>query len=182
MNRIGIIFGRINEVLTQIDELPNPVYWHLFDVSQICALLALNRDENAELAAIAGLLHDISKLHGFDREPYISQYKNSDEEHPARCAVVAMKILVELDITSAEENQIICNAIRKHGDKNNIDTPFDEILKDADLFRGPLFMPSTSSSDELISAYNYINSKSTRPPRWDRICQELGIINRRPNI
>jgi putative nucleotidyltransferase with HDIG domain len=182
MNRIGIIWGRINEICMRTDDTPNPVYWHLFEVSQIAAFLALNRNENAELAAIAGLLHDISKLKGFEAEPYYAKQRNSSEKHPAEGAEIAMKMLVELGITSAEENAIICNAIKKHGDKDNIDTPFDEILKDADMFRGPLFISSNASPDEITSAYSYVNSISNRPPRWDRICKELGIINRRPDI
>ena len=32
---------------------------HLYGVSQACVLIALKRNENAELAAAAGMLHDI---------------------------------------------------------------------------------------------------------------------------
>jgi putative nucleotidyltransferase with HDIG domain len=180
MNRIGKIWKRINEIFTRIDDAP-PVYGHMVQVSQICAIFALNRGENAELAAIAGLLHDISKLQGYDIEPYASQHGDSHDEHAAEGADIAMKMLVELDITSAEENEIICNAIKRHADKYSIDTPFDEILKDADMFRGPLFISSKASTDEIKDAYGYVNSKSSYPPRWDRICEEFGITNRRPN-
>ena len=183
MNRIGMIWGRINEICTQTGKSPNPVYWHLFEVSQISSLLALNRGENAELAAIAGLLHDIAKLQGFDLKPYNAQHGDSSEKHPAESADIALKMLVELGITSAEENEIICNSIKKHGDKDNIDTPFDEILKDADIFtRGPLFVSSKDSPDEIKSAYNYVNGNGVRSLRWDKMCQELGMINLRPVI
>ena len=184
MNRIGIVWGKINEICMRSGEMPNPVYWHMFEVSQISALLALNRDENAELAAIAGLLDDISKLRGFDAEPYNARQGHSSEKHAAEGADIAMKILAELGVTSAEENEMICDAIRKHGDKNNIDAPLDEILKDADIFtRGPLFVSSNDSSDEIKSAYVYVNgkgSRSSRSSRWDKVCKELGIVNRRP--
>lgn len=49
----GILQNTVNEVERKSG------YKHLYGVSQACAILAMKRNENVELAIIAGLLHDI---------------------------------------------------------------------------------------------------------------------------
>ena len=158
MSRIAALHKKINSIFTRINEVP-PKYPHLIEVSQACALLAVKRGQNAELATMAGLLHDIAVLRSHDIEPY-TIHGVTGENHAAMSAEIAMEILLEIGLTSPEENEIICNAVKKHADKNNTDTPFDEVLKDADVFAHGL-------SD--------INLKNFRGHRWDNVCLELGI-------
>ena len=60
--------SRIEKVRELVDEIllnmSDPAerrcaYLHLYGVAQACALLALKRGEDVELAVIAGMLHDI---------------------------------------------------------------------------------------------------------------------------
>nr|MCR5106877.1 metal-dependent phosphohydrolase [Lachnospiraceae bacterium] len=44
----------------------------------------------------------------------------------------AREILEKLDMTTTEETDMICSAIYHHDDKGNVDSPMDEVLKDAD--------------------------------------------------
>jgi HD superfamily phosphodiesterase len=132
-------------------------------VSQACALIALKRGENAELATIAGLLHDIASLKNHDIEPFKTHGLTS-ANHAEKGAGIAMEILVGMNITTLQENEIICSAIRKHSDKDVIDTPFDEVLKDADV---------------LAHGISNIDSRNFRGCRWDKVCQEFGIDNLR---
>jgi len=160
MSRIEELRKKINIIFTRINEMP-PKYSHLIEVSQVCALLAIKRGENAELATMAGLLHDIAVLRSHDAEPY-KIHGVTGENHAVISADIAMEMLLEMSLTSMEENEIICEAIKKHADKNNVDTLFDEVLKDADVFAHGL-------SD--------ISLKNFRGYRWDKVCQELGINN-----
>lgn len=160
MGRIGELHNQISTIFTRINEMP-PVYIHMCGVSQACAIIAVKRGENAELATMAGLLHDIASLRNHDVEPY-KVHGLTPLNHAEMGAEIAMSILVELNLTSEQENEIICGAIRKHSDKDNIDTPFDEVLKDADVFAHGL---------------GDVTSKNFRGSRWDKVCQELGINN-----
>ena len=162
MGRVGEIYNYINTIFTRINEMP-PVYMHMLGVSQACSLIAVKRGENAELAVIAGLLHDIASLRNHDAEPY-KVYGLTPQNHAEISAEIAMSILLELNLTSEQENGIICGAIKKHSDKDNIDTPFDELLKDADVFAHGL---------------GDITSKNFRGYRWDKVCQEFGMSNSR---
>lgn len=160
MSRVGEVWKRVKKIFTRINEMPN-VFPHLCGVSRICVLLAVKRGENVELAEMAGVLHDIAYLYNLDVEPYNIQGITS-QNHAEMGAEIAMQILLEINLTSEQENEIICGAIRKHDDKNNIDTPFDELLKDADVF------------DHGLCS---IMAKKFRGERWDKVCQELGMNN-----
>lgn len=160
MSRIEELHKKINTIFTRINEMP-PKYSHLIEVSQICALLAVKRGENAELATMAGLLHDIAVLRNYDVEPY-KIHGVTGENHAVISATIAMEILLDIGLTSTDENEIICDAIKKHADKDNTDTIFDEILKDADVFAHGL---------------RDIALKNFRGYRWDKVCQELSINN-----
>lgn len=151
MGRIEELHKKIDIIFTRINEKP-PKYPHLIEVSQACALLALKRGENAELATMAGLLHDIAVLRNHEGV--------TGENHAALSANIAMEILLEMGLTSTEENEIICTAIKKHADKDTMDTGFDEVLKDADVFAHGL-------SD--------ITQRNFRGYRWDKVCREMGI-------
>ena len=160
MGRVGEIYNYINTIFTRINAMP-PVYTHMLGVSQACSLIAVKRGENVELATMAGLLHDIASLRNHDVEPY-KVHGLTPQNHAEMGAEIAMSILLELNLTSEQENDIICGAIKKHSDKNNIDTPFDEVLKDADVFAHGL---------------GDITNKNFRGYRWDKVCQEFGMNN-----
>ena len=95
---------------------------HLYGVSLAATILAKKRGLNEELAAMAAMLHD---MHAYKSGSY--------EDHAHLGADLARKILDDLAITTSEETDIICSAIYHHDDKLVIDSPMDELLKDADV-------------------------------------------------
>ncbi len=122
-----------------LDSVPDPSvrragYEHLYGVSQLAVMLAHKRKlshEEAELAGVAGLLHDYSK------------YKDGILEAHAEAASLAVKpLLRELGCFTEEEISKICTAISLHSMKNEVDTVFDEILKDADGLQHCLANPA----------------------------------------
>lgn len=74
-------------------------------------MLAMKRNENVELAAIAGLLHDIYSL------------------------------LCSIGSFARDEIDKISQAIYNHSDKDDTGALFDEILKDADVLQHFLYNP-----------------------------------------
>ncbi len=103
-------------------------YVHLYGVGQACAMIALHRGHDrayAELAEIAGMLHDYVTYTG----------ECMGEEHARLSSIAVRKVLTELNEFTAEEIELVCDAINRHSDKDRIDTPFDEILKDADTLQ-----------------------------------------------
>ena len=132
MERIGAVQACVDKIVSgQTKEIDIKFgYVHLYSVSQMCALLAKKRQQNVELAAIAGLLHDI----------YAYQ-TGSRKDHAHQGAAAARKILQELNLFSEEEINMISQAIYRHSDKDVVDSPFDEVLKDADALQHFLIMP-----------------------------------------
>lgn len=128
---MDLVWKVINETLKRVG-MP-PVYPHLVQVSQMCVLLALKRGEDAPLAAIAGALHDVASLRSQDVAPYKIEGLTPNN-HAEIGAAVAADILTGLNIVPPSEQEKICTAIRLHGNKNIVDSPFDEVLKDADIF------------------------------------------------
>ena len=95
---------------------------HLYGVSEYCALLALRRGHDPELAQTAGMLHDIYQV-----------THNTIEKHAIKGAVVAGEILESMDSYSSCEIEKITHAISRHSKKRKVHEPFDEVLKDADV-------------------------------------------------
>lgn len=123
-------------------------YGHLYQVSLAAVVLAMKRGEDAELAAIAGMLHDV----------YAYQ-SGSYEDHARRGAQLAREILDELNITSPAETEKICHAVACHDSKENIDTPFDEILKDADVLSHTLNDPAKPVKDKEKARYEKLRAE-----------------------
>ena len=71
---------------------------------------------------MAAMLHD---LYAYKTGSY--------NDHAHKGADLARKILGELKLTDVVETELICSAIYHHDDKLVMDTPMDEILKDADV-------------------------------------------------
>lgn len=125
---------------------------HLHGVSFAAAVLAEKRGEDAELAAMAGLLHDVYA------------YKSgSYDDHAHLGSEYARKVLKKLKITTKEETEIICHAIYHHSDKDAVHGPFDEILKDADVLHHTLDDPTKAV-------------KAHEKERYEKLRSELGFI------
>ena len=126
---------------------------HLHGVSLAAVMIAKKRGENAELAAMAGLLHDLWA------------YKSgSYDDHARRGAEYARQVLEKLELTSEEENDIICSAIRNHDSKDRIDSPVDEVLKDADVIHHSLGDPTKEV-------------KAHEQARYEKLTEEFGFIS-----
>ena len=135
MNRIEKIREVIDEILLKMTdkELQKEAYIHLYGVSQASALLAKKRNENVELAVIAGMLHDVYA------------YVTMDViEHAHKGAKMAKEILESLQLFTADEIHLIYKAIYYHSDKEWVHGALDEILKDADVMQHMLYNPLLS--------------------------------------
>ena len=132
MDRIEKVREIVDEIILKMskDEARRHAYLHLYGVSQACALLALKRKENVELAVIAGMLHDIYTYANWDSKDHA--HKGSEQ---------ARGILDSLHIFSEDEKDLICNAIYNHSSKSVIHGWLDEILKDADVMQHVLYNP-----------------------------------------
>ena len=75
---------------------------------------------------------------------------------------MARRILDDLAITTSEETDIICSAIYHHDDKLVIDSPMDELLKDADVI-DHCFKDSSKPI------------KEKEQKRYENLCKELGL-------
>ena len=129
-NRIEVLREYIDDILLNMTDTDNRrcAYLHLYGVSQACALIALRRGENVELATMAGMLHD---LHTYK----VGNHNN----HAVLGALLAREILEKLQITNSNETNMICSAIHNHSSKNEKFSPFDEILLDADVMQHVLY-------------------------------------------
>ena len=124
---------------------------HLYGVSLAATILAKKRGVDPEIAAMAGMLHD---MHAYKTGSY--------DDHAHKGADLAREILSELNLTSDEETDAICSAIYHHDDKYAIDAPMDELLKDADVIHHTL-----NDTSKAV--------KEKEQARYDRICEELGL-------
>jgi len=97
-------------------------YHHCYGVAKICALLAMRRGVDPEIAYAAGLLHDIYQITA-----------RTTDDHAVKGAPVAEKLLRELGTYSDSEITQIVNAVARHSSKDEVQEPLDEIVKDADL-------------------------------------------------
>ena len=153
MERIGAVQARVDRIVAgQTDATDIKFgYVHLYSVSQACAMLAMKRQQNVELAAIAGLLHDIYA------------YKTGARaDHAHQGAVLAKEIMQETGLFSEEEMETVAGAIYHHSDKDTVDSPFDEVLKDADVLQHCLIMPLAEPAPHEAA-------------RFSRLKDELGL-------
>ena len=153
MDRVSAVEAFAFERFNGIDEAKwrTRAVYHSHAVSLLCVLLARKRGLDPEVAAIAGLLHD---LYAYERRDYT--------DHAHRGAARAGEILKSLGLTTAEEDELITSAIYHHDDLTLIDGPMDELLKDADLMDNALSHPAREI-------------KANEAARIDRIRKELGI-------
>ena len=145
MSRIKDLQKYIHKVLKGMDDNQKraAAVAHLHGVSLAAVMIAKKRGENAELAAMAGLLHD---LYAYKSGSY--------DDHAHKGAEYARKLLEELGITSADETDIICSASWQHDSKAEVDSPMDEILKDADVIHHSLGDPTKEIKPHELARYN----------------------------
>lgn len=153
MSRIKDLQNQVHRVLEKIEDEDKRLkaISHLHGVALAAAMLAKKRGEDAELATMAGLLHD---LYAYKSGSY--------EDHERRSAELAKTILAKLDVTTEQETDVICSAIGHHGNKAEADGPLDEILKDADVIDHSLSDPTKEI-------------KPHEQARYTKLCGELGF-------
>lgn len=137
-NRIEKVRAYVDNVILHMTDTVERrcAYVHLYGVAQTCAMIAQKRKENAELAIIAGMLHDFYA------------YKTSKRwDHAHKGAAMAKEVLEELEVFTREEIETICGAIYKHSDKAEKHAPFVEVLIDADVFQHCLYDPLVPVSE-----------------------------------
>ena len=129
-------YTRIDTVRKILDEKINAIedadslrcaYVHLYGVGQAAAMLALKRGmgrKTAELAEIAGMLHD-----------YTSYLVEESDDHAHRSAPYVKALLKQTGEFTEEEIEMVTNGVYNHSDKGRVDTPFDEVIKDADALQ-----------------------------------------------
>ncbi len=128
----------IDDIIKSIEneEDKRGAYVHLYGVGLMASLLALKRGysrEIAEMAEIAGMLHDLLT--------YVDRAEDTDE-HAHKCADYAKRMVLDkLECFSEEEKIKIYNGIYNHSDKHEKKFWFDEIIKDADAVQHSLRNP-----------------------------------------
>ncbi len=124
---------------------------HLYGVSLAATMIAKKRGLDPELAAMAAMMHDLAA------------YKSgSYDDHAHKGAALAREILGELGLTSQEETDLICSAIYHHDDKLVVDSPMDELLKDADVIHHCM--------NDLSKPV-----KEKEKTRFESLCREFGM-------
>ena len=142
MNRIEKVRESVDHVLLNMADATERRcgYLHLYGVAQACAMIAMKRKEDPELAIIAGMLHDIYSYSTMDTA-----------DHAQKGSVMAKKILQSLNIFTEDEIDTICMAIYNHSSKDIKHSSFDEVLKDADVLQHYLYNPLLEISEQKKS-------------------------------
>lgn len=129
-----LIDGIIKKIPDEEDK--RGAYVHLYGVGLLASLLALKRGygrEIAEMAEIAGMLHDL--LTYVDREA-------DTHDHAHKCADYAKTMVLDhLCGFSEEEKMQMYRGIYNHSDKYEKGFWFDELIKDADAAQHTLRNP-----------------------------------------
>ena len=133
MSRLKELRKYVDEELNKMEDVDKrtSAIAHLYGVSLAATMIAKKRGMDPEIASMAAMLHD---LYAYKSGSY--------DDHAHKGADYARKLLEELEITSPEETDIICSAIWHHDSKDHIDSPMDEVLKDADVIHHSLGDPT----------------------------------------
>ena len=129
----------------------NSALVHLYGVSLAATMISKRRGLNPEIASMAAMLHD---LHAYKTGTY--------DDHAHKGAELAREILEKLKLTDREETETICSAIYHHDDKLVVDSPMDEVLKDADVIHHCM----NDLSKDI---------KEKEQARFDELCKEFGM-------
>lgn len=143
MSRLKQLRNYVNGRLDALDQKTRrSAYSHLYGASLAATLIAEKRGEDAELASMAAMIHDLA---AYETSSYT--------DHAHRGAALARSILDSLALTTPEETDMICSAIYNHDSKNQVDSPFDEVLKDADVMHHTLNDISKPIKDKECARY-----------------------------
>ena len=155
MSRVKDLQKQVHKILRcmEDDQKRANAIAHLHGVSLAAVMIAKKRGEDPELAAMAGLLHDI---HAYTSGSY--------EDHAHKGADYARKILEEMEIVNDRERDIICSAIWHHDSKADLDSSMDEVLKDADVIHHSLGDPTKAV-------------KEHEKTRYEKLCVEFGFLD-----
>ncbi|MBC2722844.1 HD domain-containing protein [Desulfosporosinus sp.] len=124
MGDLQKIFTLLDELEVQTSKRDYPIIWekvHATSCAQIGRMLAEKRGINVEQAALACALHDMGR--------WISgrQYEHAPKgEGPVR------SFLAEKEDMAEVKDQIV-QAVINHSKKDEVGTPLEEIVKDADV-------------------------------------------------
>ena len=124
---------------------------HLYGVSLAATMIAKKRGLDPEIASMAAMLHD---LYAYKTGSY--------DDHAHLGADLARDILNELKLTDQAETDLICSAIYRHDDKLVVDSPMDEVLKDADVIHHCMNDLSKDVKDK-------------EKDRFESLCKEFGM-------
>ena len=154
MGRLKELRKYINSEINKINDTDErtAATVHLYGVSLAAVILAKKRGLDEELAAMAAMLHD---LYAYKTASY--------DDHAHKGAELAKNVLKELALTDNDETEIICSAIFHHDDKNVVDSPMDELLKDADVISHTMNDPSKPV-------------KEKEKARFEKLYRELGFL------
>lgn len=124
---------------------------HLYGVSQFCAMIAMKRGVNVELAVIAGMMHDI-----------YTYSAGETKDHAHKGAEMARQVLISMGSFEDGEVEQICSAVYHHSSKKKKHGELDEVLKDADVFQHCIYHPGALAADK-------------ERERWEALKREFGI-------
>ena len=160
MSRLSALRERVYALLAE--HLNGPALGdavaHLEGVAMAAQLLAARRGQEAELAAMAALMHDLAT------------YTTGDASgHAKRGAALARELLDRWALTDAEETERICAAIATHSGKQHVaQDALAELLKDADVLHHSFYDPSWPLFPKDVARYH-------------ALCAELGLTGRLEN-
>ncbi len=151
-DRIERVKEIVNEIIQKGKWEQSDAYIHLYGVSQFCAMIAMRRGVDVELAVIAGMMHDI-----------YSYSCGDTQKHAPKGALMAREILDTLGLFTNEEIEVICNAIAHHSSKKEFDGDLDEVLKDADVLQHCIYNLGEEVADK-------------EKKRWETLKKEFGLM------
>lgn len=124
INNLQRVYDFMDNLEKQNSQRDYPVIWeriHATSCAQIGRMLAEKRGVDMEQAALACALHDIGR--------WVS---GRQANHAPNGEEPVCRFLIEGKITEEIREQII-QAVIKHSEKEQIGTPLEEIVKDADI-------------------------------------------------
>ncbi len=144
-NRLEKLRNEIDKIILNEKSDHIRIYSHVYGVARFCALLAMKRNLNVELATTCGMLHDIFYITG-----------STSDNHAAKGAEQAEAILKTMRLYSDDEIKIVTAAVSRHSDKNHIHEPYDELLKDADVIDHCLYNPAFPIAPWEMERYRHL--------------------------
>ncbi|KGK89684.1 metal-dependent phosphohydrolase [Desulfosporosinus sp. HMP52] len=124
INDLQDIYSLLDEIGAQTAERDYPILWekiHATSCAQIGRMLAEKRGVDVEWAALACALHDIGRW-----------FSGRQNEHAPKGEEPVRAFLTQRGETK-ETKELIIKAVINHSKKEEIGSPLEEIVKDADI-------------------------------------------------